>query len=97
MQHTLSGESNVSTHHGIPVYLYLGRLRALPSRHSESSLRVFLQTALLSNHGEVWAREAQHQRRPFPFIGNAGIHHLRLEDGLSVRVQHELQGPEIPA
>lgn len=76
--------------------LYLGSLWALCTRYCKLSGRIFLETRLLGDHGEVRAREAQHKRRPFSLVENIWIDLDRLEDRLSVGVKDELQGDEIP-
>lgn len=77
-------------------FYYLGRVRTLWARYPKPRFWVLLKTEVLGDHGEVGAREAKHQRRPFPFVHDCRVDCFRLEYGLAVGIQHELQSSQVP-
>lgn len=77
-------------------YYHLGRVRTLCARYCKPCFRVLLKTELLGDHREVRAGETKHQCRSFPFVDDGWIDRFRLEYGLAIGIQHELQSSQVP-
>lgn len=74
---------------------YLGRVRALCARYCKPRFWIPLETKTFGDLGKVRTGETKHHCRPLPFVHDVRVNGFRLEDGLAVWVQHELQSSQV--
>lgn len=83
-------------HNNVSFFYYLGRVRTLCARYGKPCFWILLKTEVLGNHREVRAGETKHECRPFPLVDDGWVNRFRLEYGLAIGIQHELQSSQVP-